>query len=69
MRRTIFVQLSTVVLFFATYWLAGLGITAGAHRLWSHRAYKAHDIVRFFLMLCNSLANQGSIYHWSRDHR
>ena len=20
-------------------------------------------------MLCNSIANQGSIYHWSRDHR
>ena len=20
-------------------------------------------------MLCNSIANQGSIYHWARDHR
>ena len=45
------------------------GITAGAHRLWSHRSYKATYPLRVFLMLCNSIANQGSIWHWSRDHR
>ncbi|CAM9125873.1 unnamed protein product [Phaeothamnion confervicola] len=48
---------------------AGLGITGGVHRLWAHRSYNAHWTVRTFLMLCNSMANQGSIYHWSRDHR
>jgi len=37
--------------------------------LWSHRSYEACFPVRFFLMLCNTIANQGSIYHWSRDHR
>lgn len=41
----------------------------GVHRLWSHRSYSAAFPVRFFLMLCNSIANQGSIYHWARDHR
>ncbi|RHZ05583.1 hypothetical protein DYB26_015969, partial [Aphanomyces astaci] len=51
------------------YQAAGLGITGGVHRLWSHKAYKAADSVRVFLMLCNALANQGTIYHWSRDHR
>lgn len=51
------------------YFLSGLGITAGAHRLWAHKAYKAHDIVRFFFMFCNCLANQGTIFHWCRDHR
>jgi stearoyl-CoA desaturase (delta-9 desaturase) len=25
--------------------------------------------MRIFLMLCNTMANQGCIYHWSRDHR
>eukprot|EP00954_Amorphochlora_amoebiformis_P016541 1298325-Amorphochlora_amoeboformis.AAC.1 len=49
--------------------ISGLGITAGAHRLWSHRSYKASLPVRVFLMLANSIANQGSILHWSRDHR
>ena len=48
---------------------SGIGITVGAHRLWSHRSYSASFPVRFFLMLCNSIANQGSILHWTRDHR
>uniref|UniRef100_K3X369 Fatty acid desaturase domain-containing protein n=1 Tax=Globisporangium ultimum (strain ATCC 200006 / CBS 805.95 / DAOM BR144) TaxID=431595 RepID=K3X369_GLOUD len=51
------------------WWFSGLGITAGAHRLWSHKAYKAKLPLRVFLMLCNSMAFQGSIFEWSRDHR
>jgi len=57
------------VAFFVLYYLSGVGITGGAHRLWAHRSYKASFIVRLYLMLCNSLANQGSILHWARDHR
>lgn len=38
--------------------ISGLGITAGVHRLWSHRSYDAHWSVRLFLMLANSIANQ-----------
>jgi len=30
------------------YWLTGLGVTAGAHRLWAHRSYKAAPALRFF---------------------
>jgi len=61
---------SETLLFAFTLWpISGFGITVGVHRLWSHRSYEAHFIFRFFLMLCNSVANQGSIYHWARDHR
>ena len=49
--------------------ITGLGITAGVHRLWSHRSYTAGPFLRCLLMLMNSIANQGSIYHWARDHR
>ena len=49
--------------------IGGLGITAGVHRLWSHRSYKASFPLRVALMLMNSIANQGSIWHWARDHR
>jgi len=56
-----------LTLFFA--YLSGLGITAGCHRLWSHRSYSAKWPFRLFLMICASMANQGSIYHWVRDHR
>ena len=49
--------------------LCGFGVTAGMHRLWAHRSYKARTPTRFVLMLLASATNQGSIYHWCRDHR
>lgn len=61
---------SETCLFAFTLWpLTGLGITAGVHRLWSHRSYTASLPLRIFLMLMNSIANQGSILHWAKDHR
>ncbi|ETE61469.1 hypothetical protein L345_12777, partial [Ophiophagus hannah] len=49
--------------------LGGLGVTAGAHRLWSHRSYKATLPLRIFLAIINSMAFQNDIYEWARDHR
>jgi len=49
--------------------VGGFGITCGAHRLWAHRSYVAEMPFRVVLMLLNTWANQGTIYHWSRDHR
>lgn len=51
------------------YVLGGLGITAGAHRLWSHKSYKAAGAYRWGVMVLNAIANQGTVLHWSRDHR
>jgi len=51
------------------FYLGGLGITAGAHRLWSHRAYKAKLPLRIFLAFCNCIAIQNSILDWVKDHR
>lgn len=56
-----------VILFAQT--IGMMGITAGAHRLWSHRSYSASAPVRVLLMLANCAAHQGTIYHWVRDHR
>lgn len=47
----------------------GLGITAGYHRLWSHRTYKASWGVRFFLLIGATLATQSSIFDWCSGHR
>jgi len=63
------IKTQTLYLALALWPLTGFGITAGAHRLWAHRTYKAHWSVRTLLMLLNSMAHQGSIYHWCRDHR
>jgi len=49
--------------------IAGFGITGGAHRLWAHRSYSATPLYRGVVMIMNSIANQGSIWHWARDHR
>ena len=48
---------------------SGLSITGGYHRLWSHKAYKANAVVRFFYALGGALALQNSALHWSSDHR
>merc|ERR1712054_403977 len=34
-----------------------VGVTAGLHRLFSHRSYQAHFILRFVLMIGTSVAN------------
>lgn len=49
--------------------LAAMGIICGAHRLWSHNSYKATWPLRIYLMLCQTLATQFSVYSWVRDHR
>lgn len=53
----------------ALYLLSILGITAGVHRLWSHRAYKANTPLRIFLVLISTIPYQNSAYHWAREHR
>lgn len=47
----------------------GLSITAGYHRLWSHRSYKAKAPLKIFFMLFGAAALQNSIIKWSSDHR
>src|SRR5690349_8322564 len=44
---------------FAT-WLNLLGITAGYHRLWSHRSYTATVPLRIFLSIIGLMSFQGS---------
>lgn len=38
--------------------VGGFGVTAGAHRFWCHRAYKANLPLRIILMLCYVTAGQ-----------
>jgi stearoyl-CoA desaturase (Delta-9 desaturase) len=51
-------------------WLiSGLAITAGAHRLWAHKSYKAKTPMKVMLVAMNCVAFQNDIIEWSRDHR
>lgn len=54
---------------YALAFYGGMGITAGAHRLWCHRSYKAKWPLRLILAIANTASFQNSIYDWVRDHR
>jgi len=62
-------QWQTAVWCVVYYFYTGLGITAGYHRLWAHRAYSAGLPLQYFLALGGSGAVEGSIRWWSRGHR
>ncbi|XP_037913382.1 acyl-CoA Delta(11) desaturase [Hermetia illucens] len=62
-------SLLTIIFTFVLIFAGIIGTTAGSHRLWAHRTYKANASLRFILMLCQTLTGQGSIYNWVQLHR
>ncbi|MEP1448750.1 MAG: fatty acid desaturase [Paraglaciecola sp.] len=50
-------------------YFSGMSITAGYHRLWSHKAYQANVFVRIVLAIGGAMSLQNSILHWCSDHR
>ncbi|XP_014472082.1 PREDICTED: acyl-CoA Delta(11) desaturase [Dinoponera quadriceps] len=60
---------ATVFFAILLYQSTALGITAGAHRLWAHRSYKAKWPLQLFLMIMNTIAFQDAAIDWARDHR
>src|SRR4051812_26241434 len=51
------------------YSLSISSITAGYHRLYSHRTYAARTWVKWIYSLFGAAAFQNSIFIWARDHR
>jgi len=49
--------------------LNGIGIGSGYHRLWSHRTYEAHPVLRVFLAIFGGMSLQNSIIVWCARHR
>ncbi|MCQ8896410.1 fatty acid desaturase [Limnobacter humi] len=49
--------------------LNGMSITGGYHRLWAHRTYEAHWLVRLVFMVFGSMTLQNSILIWASGHR
>ncbi|KAH8115800.1 delta 9-fatty acid desaturase protein [Phellopilus nigrolimitatus] len=62
-------QNATVAFSVACYLINMIGITAGYHRLWSHRSYNASLPLQFFLAVAGGGSVQGSIRWWARGHR
>lgn len=56
--------------FFGVYvFLTALAITAGYHRLFSHRAYQAHPVIAFIMAMLGAACFEGSVLEWGTDHR
>ena len=54
---------------FVMYWATGLSITAGYHRLFSHRTHTAAWPLRLFYAIFAAGAYQNSAIKWCSDHR
>ena len=63
------IEYSQIALAVAFYFATGLAITAGYHRLLSHRAYSAGNIAKFFYLIFGAAAFQNSALKWCSDHR
>lgn len=51
------------------YLFTGFSITAGYHRLFSHKSYKANPMVRLFFLIFGAATFQNSLLKWASDHR
>lgn len=67
----LFVQRSsaTLLLAAALYVVCGLSMTAGYHRLFSHRTYRASPPVRWTMLAFGAATFQNSAVSWAADHR
>ena len=58
-----------VALFFFMFAASAMSITLGYHRLFSHKAFQAHWLVRLFTLLFGASAFENSALMWSSEHR
>lgn len=63
------VHASTVIASVILLYLTGLSITAGYHRLFAHRSYRAHPVVEGIILFFGAMAGQSSALRWAYDHR
>ena len=49
--------------------MSGIATSAGAHRLWSHRSYKARWPLKLWFLIFQAITMNGSALTYARDHR
>jgi stearoyl-CoA desaturase (Delta-9 desaturase) len=63
------ITLLDVILAVAFYAVSGHGLTAGFHRMLTHRSFKAARWAKISLAVAGSLAMEGSVISWVANHR
>lgn len=57
-----------LALFVGLYIPISLGVTAGFHRMLTHRSFCAHPVVRTALLVLGSMAVEGPAIEWAANH-
>src|SRR5215468_9512273 len=57
-----------VLLLVGMYVPISIGVTAGYHRMLTHKSFVAHPIVKFGLLVLGSMAIEGNCIGWAADH-
>lgn len=63
------VHASDVILCTALYFIRMFGVTAGYHRYFAHRAFKAGRVMQFFLAFLAQTSLQAGALWWAAKHR
>jgi len=57
-----------LALLFGMYLPISLGVTAGFHRMLTHKSFRAHPAVRAMLLVFGSMAVEGAAIGWAANH-
>ena len=57
------------ILLLTLWFISGIGITMGYHRLFAHKSYQTNTFLEWTLMIFGSLALENTILKWASDHR
>ena len=57
-----------LALLFGMYVPISLGVTAGFHRMLTHRSFRAHPAVRAIILVFGSMAVEGPAIQWAANH-
>jgi len=57
-----------LALLFGLYLPISLGVTAGFHRMLTHRSFRAHPAARAIMLVLGSMAVEGPAIQWAANH-
>ncbi|GHO86016.1 stearoyl-CoA 9-desaturase [Dictyobacter formicarum] len=62
------VFLSDIVMLLIMYICITFGVTAGFHRMLTHRSFRAHPVIKFLLLVFGSMSLEGPALEWAATH-
>lgn len=62
------VEWADLALLVGLYVPISLGVTAGFHRMLTHRSFRAHPAVKFLFLVFGSMAVEGACIGWAANH-